>query len=237
MDFKSIDLIQPINNYVLVELSNTGNNRIEIGGHNLVINTSFHPEHHVNVVGRVIMLPKELTYRVPGKKSNFSAMPWKTKHELCIEKGDLVWIDYIAVMEALGNLLDPLSNFSAPRYIIVGQKLYVFIHYARLYMRQRNGENYMLNGFVGVSQTETKEIVKSKAQNKIVRVEIIGDPLISDSRRARPIRFEDIMVGDLVAIKKAHSSIPIEKDIHRSLDKHIFATRPHDILAIISSQV
>ena len=122
------------------------NNDITIGDIKLIIDHTFEPQDHVSVRGIVKVLPDKLFF---GKNDSRS-MAWKTDVE--VKVGDTVWMDYHAVLLALGKSFDKAQEGDDPLYDEDG----IFIKYQDLFMAQRGDEFIMLNGYVLIELAHQK---------------------------------------------------------------------------------
>lgn len=134
------------NNYVLVKITGIGK-PLKLPGTDIIIDTTFNPEYHVDTIGTVEKVPEQLVLYSRKQHQLLNAMMWDTEME--VKPGDLVYMDYLAVLDALGTFFNPMGNYDNSKFVITrNNDIYVFIHYSRLYAKKGENGLYPLNGYV-----------------------------------------------------------------------------------------
>ena len=139
----------PIGNFVEIEVEK-GTKMVKVGDEEFYIDNSYDPGNHVTTTGVIKSIPTKLIYK--GEKG----MEWKTSID--IQVGDKVWFQKYEAIQSLGRLADPvLSDFEDnSSYIIVNDRIHIFIPYSALFCVERNNEIIMLNGYVIIEPIEKK---------------------------------------------------------------------------------
>ncbi|MCK4528534.1 hypothetical protein KAW18_14275 [candidate division WOR-3 bacterium] len=114
--------MKPISNYVLILLEKEFNDKLVLeSGKELYLEVSFETAKHTSVIGTVVKMPDKLIYG-HGRLD----MKWKCWMEL--EKGDMVWMNWDAIITAMR---------SAEQKIEIGGKLHLLIPYSQLFLALR----------------------------------------------------------------------------------------------------
>lgn len=94
LDQQAMNSIKPLNNIVVLKPV-SDNTRVSFLGQKLKIDGSFNPEHHVDVVYRVVKPPKELIYDVRrDDEGNTITVGMENKTRMDLREGDIVWVNY-----------------------------------------------------------------------------------------------------------------------------------------------
>lgn len=181
----------------------------------LKIDTSYNPAFHVVRSGEIIKTPQRLSI-----KGN-NPMEWKTIME--VEKKDVVYFDYLAAIQALGVLGNPVmsKNEENPACFMVKDQIYIFLHYSTLYTVVRNGIPIPVNGYV--------------------LVEPMGNPLkapklliLPDLRQKKHKEFEGrvLFVGSVnerYYDKVYHDAIEVHRGDHVYFSKYVDTPMEYEI--------
>jgi len=204
-------------------------NDVTIGDMKIYIDHTFEPQDHVSCRGVVTVVPGKL----PFDREDSHSMEWKTKVE--IEVGDTVWMDYHAVLLALGKSFDEAQESEEPLYDDDG----IYIKYQDLFMAMRGNDFIMLNGYVLVELEAQKmpstsliihdriKNLKSKRIGRVVRVgnknlEYLHENYVDG----------DVSVGDHVVFMD-YANRKLEQDLHKTLGENIHAVQGRFILGVL----
>ena len=161
---EELELVRPMNNMVLIELDGENDTITFSDGTELKLDTKYAPENHVPVSGKVVGVPEKLFF---SKKRIDISMPWEVDMEL--EIGDVVYMEYHAVLLALGDRLYKTNAHPDPTYFELDGKFYVFIHYQFLYFVLRDNPDQpeqpdllMLNSYC-IAYPIVEEVLKSSS--------------------------------------------------------------------------
>ena len=224
-------------NHVMVELD-PENDHIKIKDGKLYLDTSYEPDKHVTVTGRVKAVPTNLRF----DPDNPSYMPWDTDMEL--REGDRVIIHYLAVM----NCFRPEMK----KYWIQDGKRIVFIQYRSIYCVIRNDEIIPINGYcliepmpdqyieslkeradtaglilAGMKEKNNKRVVYGKVAYTGIPNRRYFDSIYTDEG-------VDVSPGDKVVMRKI-SDIPTEFEYHAKIDggRKLYRVQRRDIFGIV----
>lgn len=200
-------------------------NKIKMGDIDLVIDPSFEPQDHVSTKGIVLQVPE-----------NLDELPWRTEVE--VEKGDLVYMNYHAVLLALGRSFDRAQENPSPLYDEDG----IYIKYSDLYMSDKN----MLNGYVLVELMPQKmpdtslvipERLKKLKSKRIAKVLKVGS--MNKGYDIDVYEDADVSVGDCVVFMD-YSNLRLEQELYRTAGdvcvvqrRHIMATVDYDKVGVM----
>lgn len=224
------------NNYVLIKLD-PDNTSIKLkSGFQLYIDTTFDPEKHQIVTGKVWGLPSRIEYTGIANKG----LPWKTQMELSY--GDNVICYYLSIV----NALKPENK----RYVFEGDDRYVFIPYSSIFAKYGEGFVQPINGYCLIEPCGDpfKEVI-------VKRLKILGLELIPHNEKSNTnvsfgiVRYiskpnqeyvdsensdEGVNVnpGDKVVLRKI-SDIPLQYPLHAKIDngKKYWRVQRKNILA------
>lgn len=217
----------PRNNYVLVQPV-YDMNKIKTGKTILFTgDTSWKPEHHAQVICKVITRPLQLIYS-EKKKMNEYSMEWET--EMNLKAGDKIWVDYLAALNA------------EKKYHVVCENIkYYFIKYENIFLVKRGNRIIMLNGYILISPYQKKikrkiilpDTLKKKDDNdEFGIVKRIGEP----NFQYRDERYYDddyLCVKDKVRLAFDNNQ-RLENENHRILyKKEMIVTQRRFLMGII----
>lgn len=197
--------------------------KLMLAGNELYIDHSFEPQDHVPVTGEVLVLP---TLRFDPNKHE-----WETTCEISV--GDKVWVNYLAVLLALGHSYDANQEHPQPMYDDEG----VFIKYSDLYM----SEDKMLNGYVLIEPVkqklpETSLVIPDRLHH--LKSRIIGKVLKTGSKNTRyndPLwEDSDVEVGDYVSFME-YSNLKLDHELYSKRDLRVVQRRFIDAVVNIDS--
>ncbi len=235
INLKHINRITLQNNYCLIKISG-GNNKLKLPGTEIEINTDFNPEHHVDVVGTVAKLPKELVFFSRKDHLTTGCMMWGTDIE--IKKGNRVYIDYLEVLGALGTFFNPTANYDNSRYVITPNgDLYVFVHYSRIYAKITFKGLVPLNGYVIVRAggKHQKLVVPESIQKYNDTKRAFFEVLYAGKKNKYYVYGKtvdvDIKAGQWVYFNAKHR-IQLEYDLHRQQADKMYLIQGKDIVAV-----
>jgi len=233
MKIPDIKLVKPIANHVLVKVSGYGKNSIKVGGTSFIVNTSYNPEIHTDPRGVVQALPEFLEEFSPFRKSNFGCMPYYT--ELDIRVGDTVFFDYLTYLEAMSDLINPLTDYHLPRYVIAGGELYLFIHYSRLYMAKskKTKKIKMLNGWIMIEQLLNPRLILS-GTFKLIPVKILNVGRSNINYASCELDDAKVNVGDVVLLRRKYGIRRLESwEEGDKTVRDVCLSKPKDIYGVV----
>jgi len=225
-----IKQVQPIRNYVLVELDNAFNDKVKIGDTDFDLDTSFEKEKHSVVSGKVITPPNSIYY---NPKPEVQSVEYKVPLE--IEKGDTIYFHYLAISNAEGE----------GRLFSSNGKHYMFIMYDRIFCVERDNQVFGVNGWLMVEPLpyerpeELEGIITPEMINGSENIE--AGIVAYKSTPVEQYKFEKTFGNELNTIKEGDriiftpdSDIPIEYHLHQSIDesKRYFRLQRKDVIAI-----
>jgi len=229
----TLEGFKPISNYVLVG-NPTKTDTLKSG---LYIDTTYKPEHHVEIINEVIAVPDRLSFK-----------EWETEMELKV--GDQVWVNYLSIMKG--------------ERVMVGDKTYILVPYEKIILAKRGDDIVMLNGYVLIEPVledggchrgdmSYKELAELYASNPINSShDCIGDDIMKDTLTIIPIvkpkefndrgivrylgtpnkRYAeehhsddiDVNIGDMVVLQKGYYS-KIESSYHAEIGNFLVTQR------------
>ena len=197
-------------------------NDVLIGDTKLFIDHTFEPQDHVSCRGVVTVVPEKL----PFDREITPSMEWKTEIE--VQVGDTVWMDYHAVLLALGKSFDEAQESEEPLFDDEG----VYIKYQDLFMAQRGDMFIMLNGYVlveleGQKMPSTSLIIHDRIKN--LKSKRIGKVVHIGNKNSEYLHENyidgDVSVGDHVVFMD-YANRKLEQDLHKTLgDLHVVQGR------------
>lgn len=126
---------KPINNYVLVRCETKSHDSIDVAGNKLYIDNTFEVGAHIKLTGIVAAIPDRLRCLDDSPHS----IDWET--DIDVQVGDKVWFRFMA---------NHTANMGTSKEVYVDGVRHIFINYGMLFMAEREGERFMLNGYVAI---------------------------------------------------------------------------------------
>ena len=124
LDLTELNSLKPLNNLVLLKKM-SDNRRGRFMGQEILLDTSFSPEHYSDVIFEAKAVPKSLVYDARRDEfGNFieqKGMEWKNRIDLCV--GDIVWCNYNQSLNSLK--------------IRCEDDMYQLMHYSHIYLSIR----------------------------------------------------------------------------------------------------
>lgn len=227
-----------LNDFCLIKLDKENDSIRLKNGTDLFIDTTFDPERHTTVTGKIWGLPTHLTYFGIANKG----MPWQTPLEAKI--GDGVILYYLSVM----NALKPKEG----RHFIEDGERYVLIPYQYLFVLIRDEKIIPINGYCLIEPVEDPTITQEKDRMKKLGMElVVGGSRSSTNVTYGIVRYAgipnrqyvdeghtdegvDIVVGDVVVIRRTND-IPLQYNLHQKINdgKALYRVQRRNILAKI----
>jgi len=173
LDFK------PMNNYVLLK-SIQRTDRISFLDGEIYVDTTYKPEHHAQVIHKVVATPLNLVY---SDNPAIESMEWET--EMRLKQGDVVWINYLAALQAV-------------KFDCEGQE-YFLIPYEKVYMAIRpwrdQSKGYYIAFYPELFEgLDIQQIMRSyERKNEIRYNHTKGKPQIVNNQE-RPIVPDNVLV-------------------------------------------
>lgn len=199
----TIEGFKPVNGFVLV-----GNptKTDKIGS--LLIDTSYKPEDHVEIINEVIAVP-----------GTAKCSEWETDMQLQV--GDKVWVSRLTIMKA--------------EKIYVGEITYLKVPYESIILAKRGEEIIMLNGYVLLEPIQKAKIksdliilAPSKEEHQdrgIVRYMGIPNKRYTDETQSDDC---DISIGDRVLLGRKYNP-KLESSYHENIGNYLVAQRRYVI--------
>lgn len=201
---------------------NKFNDSIDLGnGQKLYLETKFTPAENTQVIGTVHAVPESLYF---NKKDRENSMEWETAMEL--EKGDTVFMEYFAVLMCLGTRYDQAASYPNETFVEDGDAIYIFIPYADIYFRVRNGNITPVNGYciakgidIGLKSEniiipDNQKVVWSPKWAELIEVGRPNTGFLDKKHRD----VGELKKGDIVRFK-GYANQRIEDSLHRTLFK------------------
>lgn len=247
---EEISLIKPHNGWCIVKLK-MFNDTVKFLDGELKLDTVFHPEDHISVDGIIHAIPDRLYF---NRNDQWHSDPWLTDIE--VRPGDQVFMDYFAVLMALGRKANRAAEHPDEKYFEDGDGgLYVFIKYTDLYfVYEKNTEEStirLLNGYVLISpiikEVKTQSIILPKHLKKRNAgdwglVEFVGgmNRDYSDNTDKRTWKTDniDVQPGDVILYRKM-SRQKVENSLHKKIDvlqKDYYLIQRHRIRLVLRGE-
>jgi len=197
---------KPISNYVLVG-NPTKTDTLKSG---LYIDTTYKPEHHVEIINEVIAVPERLKFT-----------DWETEMELKV--GDQVWVNYLAIMKG--------------EKIMVGDQTYTLVPYEKIILAKRGEDIVMLNGYVLIEpvledapESEIITLLKNTKQAAMRGyVRYMGTP---NKRYSDELHTDEIgiKIGDMVGLRHGYHP-KLESPYHQVIGDYYVVQRRNIVAA------
>jgi len=199
----TIEGVKPTNGHVIIG-NPTKTNKIG----SLLIDTSWKPEDHVEIINEVIAVP------LTAKCSE-----WETEMQLKV--GDKVWVNRLTIIKA--------------EKIQVGETTYLKVPYEMIILAKRGDEIIMLNGYVllePIHKAQIKSDTIILAPNKEEHQDrgIVRYMGIPNKRYTDEILSDDceISIGDRVLLSRKYNP-KLESSYHESIGNYLVVQRRHMI--------
>lgn len=207
------------------------NTEISFFTSSFLIDYSFNPSFHQNLVGDVVMLPNK--FSIPTKDTVKRGIEWLPDIDLNV--GDRVIVDYFQLLQHFGKIVHRYSNDSQELYIRDGNDFLVFVNYHELFCKI--DPIVPLNGWViyeGIYDDESYGEFKNKLlSEKMGRVKYVGKSNLEYQDGS--IDVDGFDIGDIIIFKKGFYR-KLENDLHATQDKNYYLTQKRWILATLKNQ-
>jgi hypothetical protein len=222
--FKRMDIaaIKPGINRVLIQL-HPHNDKVKFLDGYLQLDTSYEPQDHISVIGKVISIG-QLKPLDTSVNSDVRLDWWP---EQVLEPEDIVFLDYHAVLMALGQREGAeLVEGSLDTFFLDEGRLFVFVSYASVLLACRDNAFIMPNGFVLVKRLMERpesglivpDYLKNQPHKFLCEVIQAGLP----NRKYMGDRYSDVdeflHPGKHIVVKMI-GMIKLENDMHATLPK------------------
>lgn len=151
------------NNNVLIEIDIDTQT-----GSGLMMDLTFNPE-NVPRFGKVVSVPVNLIYgkNIDGMIDQDHNNEWDTN--INIKEGDIVYFDYLMAIKMLGwKLRDILDQYNDNgQWVIIDDKLHIFLEYDSLYLRIRGKEIKTLNGYMIIKPISNNNMFMMEQENNM----------------------------------------------------------------------
>ena len=207
------------------------NTEISFSTSSFLIDYSFNPSFHQNLVGDVVMLPNK--FSIPTKDTVKRGIEWLPDIDLNV--GDRVIVDYFQLLQHFGKIVHRYSNDSQELYIRDGNDFLVFVNYHELFCKI--DPIVPLNGWViyeGIYDDESYGEFKNKLlSEKMGRVKYVGKSNLEYQDGS--IDVDGFDIGDIIIFKKGFYR-KLENDLYATQDKNYYLTQKRWILATLKNQ-
>lgn len=231
MTEKELRGIRPINSKILVRIDRNNDEILLEDGNKLFLETKFHKERNAPVTGEVIAVPEFLNCR--------KDMDWETEMEL--EVGMRVWWQYLDTIYALETVGHSYKDENGHTYLL--------IPYASVVCAKKGDNVLCVNGFM-LCEPVTETFLKSVSiilpehirQDKSAKFAILRHQGKRNTWYRVSVyhdHHESVLNGSVIVFSK-HSDIPLEYDIHQSLDgrnKTYYRMQWPDIMAVVPQEL
>lgn len=224
----SVDKVRIPFDKVLLKLKPVNEGITFTNGQTLLIDHTFNPANHQNVVAQVVKLP--LNFTKPSKEAKQRGIEWLP--DLDLEVGDMVIVDYYQVLQHFGDRVHKYSEDAQDLYIEEGGEFYVFVNYHEIFCK--TDPIVPLNGWViyeGIHQDKGyKEFRKTVLSEKTGVVKYLGKPNLEYQDKSEDVT--GIAVGDTVVFRKGMYR-KLEFDMHATQEKNLYLTQRKWILGVL----
>tara|TARA_R110000751_G_scaffold262043_2_gene361289 strand:+ start:1117 stop:1803 length:687 start_codon:yes stop_codon:yes gene_type:complete len=218
-------------NHVLVEVDFLRYKKIAFkSGTEIIVDPTFSPEKHAQTSGIVSVVPESLYYDKEDVGC-FNSVEFLT--DISIKVGDKVFFHYLQINLAINQ----------HRIIEEDGKFFIFIKYDSLFMSIRDEKVVMHNGWMLLKPVDRAVDEASKINRRLPKDRQTHDPLKGEiAFLGDPVKEYfwgndetdegiDVKKGDVV-IYLPHSDIPLEYNMHQSLDEKYFRVQRKELLSI-----
>lgn len=201
-------------NKVIIKLPDL-NNHVKLNGQDIYLETKFEAQSHVPRWGEVVGLPTNLYFN----KEDSRSMEWETQMEL--EKGDTVFVDYLAVLRALSTEFNPADAYPMPQWLKQDGFYYVIINYQDVFFRVGD-EIKPINGYciakpIKVPPQQATGIIllkKEETSRKFAEIIYVGERCTDFVGRYKDVG--EVEKGDTVLFSQ-FSNVKVENPLHQKL--------------------
>lgn len=226
-----VDKVQIPFDRVLLKLKPVNEGIIFTNGQTLLIDHTFNPSNHQNVVAEVIKIP--LKFTKPSITSKQSGIEWLP--DLDLKVGDRVIVDYFQVLQHFGDRVHKYSEDAQDLYIEENGDYYVFVNYHEIFCRI--DPIVPLNGWViyeGIhKELSFGEFKKTELSEKTGIVKYLGRPNLEYYDGSEDIT--NIAAGDTIVFRKGMYR-KLEVDMYATQEKNLYLTQRKWILGILNNQ-
>lgn len=196
----------------------------------LLIDYSFNPSSHQNLIGEVVMIPNRFSN--PTKETVKLGIEWLPDADLKV--GDKVIVDYFQLLQHFGRIVHKYSEDSQDLYIKDGNDYMVFVHYHELFCKI--DPIVPLNGWIiyeGIYEDKSfKDYKKKILSEKMGKVKYIGKSNLKYHDGSTDV--DEFNIGDTIIFKKGFYR-KLENDIHATQNKNYYLTQKRWILATLKN--
>lgn len=219
MKLTNIKKFRPMTNNVIIRLSGLNDTLEMADGTKLYLETKYEPAYHCPVVGTIVGIPERLYF-------NKNDLSYSMEHETTMELkvGDVAYLDYFLVLQALADKYDQAASFPDPRWFEYKDDLYIILQYSGVYFVIRDEEIIPVNGNCIAKELKFKsknELIpnylktsKSKKWGELIHV---GQPC-TDFVDRRYSDGADLKAGDIVLFSR-WSNQRVEYGLHQTFLK------------------
>ena len=234
---EDLAVFRPSQNKVLVR-SVVQMNKIHLGGQEIIIDTTYKPEHHQEVICEVTATPKRLVF--DRTKPVGESMEWYTPID--VKKGDIVWCNYLSVIRGKEDFIIECEDI-----------MYFLVDYSSIYLKKDKTDVTMLNGWilcepvyvkpatidVGgniIAVQEMKEYDEFEGvakETQFGRVKYLGKPIKEYYFNEDTFDDDFVRVNDIIMFKTPNN-VRLEHDLHRHFDgTSLIVSRRSRLLGIL----
>jgi hypothetical protein len=223
--------VRIIRDNVLIKLKPVNDKVIFSNGKELLIDHTFNPASHQNVIAEVVKLPEKFTK--PSPESKKEGIEWLPQLDLKI--GDKVIVDYFLVLQNFGKLVHRYIDKPNEMYLEWKGEYYVFVPYHEIFTRL--DPIVPLNGWViyeGIHK-EVNALKYKKTYLEVNRgiVKYVGKKNLEYVDDKSDV--DGLAPGDEIVFKKGMYR-KLENDVHATLDKNLYLVQRRYVQAIVKNR-
>ena len=224
-------------NRVLIQL-HPHNDKVKFLDGYLDLDTSYEPQEHISVIGKVLSIGK----LIPLKTYINSDVRLDWYPEQVLLPGDIVFLDYHAVLMALGQRGSAqLVEGALDTFFTQDGFIFVFVPYSAILLSVRDGGFVLPNGYVlvkrlmerPVSDLIVPDYLKNKPHKYMVEVIAAGAPNRSYIDPKHNDVHEILHPGKRIIVKDI-GLIKLENDMHATLPKDFYVIQRRWIMGMDS---
>ena len=228
-----ISSIKPGINRVLVQL-HPHNDRIAFNGGELLLDTSYEPQDHISVIGKVISVGKIIACKTYIHSD--VRLDWEP--EQVLQPDDIIFLDYHTVLMALGQRgAAQLVEGGLDTFFTQEGFIFVFIPYYGVLLSVRDNKFVMPNGFVLVKRLLERpvtglyvpEYLENKPSKTKCEVVAAGLPNRRYFDKKYSDAYEPLEPGTKLIVDNK-GWIKLENDMHATLPKDFYVIQRRWIL-------